>query len=322
MHDAAAVSVVIPTRNRRELLLRALRSVLGQRRVTVSVVVVDEASTDGSADAVERLADPRVRVVRHAMPRGVSRARNAGLEHVHDPWVAFLDDDDLWSPDKLSAQLDALRQHPEARWACTGMVNIDSRCRILHVVYPPSQLDIADLMLRRNVVPGGGSGVLVATALARQVGGFDPALSNLADWDFYTRLSLRSPVAAVPAPLVGYHIHAGGMAHDVEASMREFDYVDTKYADERRARGEHLDLGHWFHYLAALAYAGGQRRTSARLALQGARHGRRRALRGVVGAFLPERVRAAWIQRDALGQVPADVLEGARAWLAPYAGGG
>src|SRR5690349_1209363 len=101
------VSVVIPTRNRRELLLRAVRSVLHQREVSLSVVVVDEASTDGSADAVRALGDPRVQVVRHASPRGVSQARNTGLQQVQSPWVAFLDDDDLWAPDKLSAQLEA-----------------------------------------------------------------------------------------------------------------------------------------------------------------------------------------------------------------------
>ena len=79
--EHVTVSVIIPTRDRRDLLLRAVRSVLEQRQVTLSVVVVDEASTDGSADAVERLDDSRVRVVRHPSPRGVSQARNTGLSN-------------------------------------------------------------------------------------------------------------------------------------------------------------------------------------------------------------------------------------------------
>jgi glycosyltransferase involved in cell wall biosynthesis len=316
--DPVAVSVIIPTRNRRELLLRALRSVLRQRGVSLSVVVVDEASTDGSAEAVQSLGDPRVRVVRHASPRGVSQARNTGLQQVESPWVAFLDDDDLWAPDKLSAQLEALREQPQAQWACTAAVNIDSRCQILYVSYPPCDQDIVGLMMRANAVPGGGSGVLVATALARQVGGFDDALANLADWDFYIRLCLRSPLAAVPAPLVGYYVHAAGMAHDIERSSREIGYLEVKYADERQARGLGLDRGAWLQYLARLAYSRGQRWTSVHLALQSARHGRLRALRSVAGAFLPDRIHTA-TQRRALGQVPPDVLEQARAWLAPYA---
>jgi len=314
------VSVVIPTRNRRELLLRAVRSVLRQSQVTLSVVVVDEASTDGSAEAVRRLGDPRVHVVRHASPRGVSQARNTGLQQVESPWVAFLDDDDLWAPDKLSAQLEALRAQPQAQWACTGAVNIDPRLRILNVMDPPPDPDISDLLLTMNAVPGGGSGVLVATAPARQVGGFDTALSNLADWDFYIRLCLRSPVAAVPAPLVGYLVHAAGMAHDIERSSREIGYLDVKYDDERRARGVCLDRGAWLQYLARLAYNRGDRWTSLHLALRSVRHGQLRALRSVTGAFLPDRVRIV-TQRRALGEVPPDVLQQASAWLAPYADG-
>jgi glycosyltransferase involved in cell wall biosynthesis len=316
--EPAAVSVVIPTRNRLQLLLRTLHSVLRQRRVALSVLVVDDAGTDGSAAALYRLGDPRLQVVSHAVRQGVSSARNTGLEHVNTPWVAFVDDDDLWSPDKLSAQLDALGQQPRAQWACTGAVHIDPECRILGVAHPPADPDVADLLLRGNAIPGGGSGVMVATAFARHVGGFDTALSNLADWDFYTRLSLRSPLAAVPAPLVGYFVHPDGMAHDIERSTREFDYIDAKYADERRARGLHLDLEPWLHYLAGLAYSRGQRWLAAHLQLRAARHGRLRALRSVAGAFLPERVRAVR-RRRILDHVPSDSLEEARAWLAAYA---
>jgi glycosyltransferase involved in cell wall biosynthesis len=315
-----AVSVVVPTRNRRALLLRTLRSVLRQRDIALSVIVVDEASTDGSYEAVRCMGDPRVRVVRHAVRQGVSGARNTGLEQADTPWVAFVDDDDLWSPDKLSAQLDALRRGPGARWACAGAVHIDSSCRILGVAYPPPGPDIADLLLRGNAIPGGGSGVVVATDLAREIGGFDVTMSNLADWDFYTRLSLRSPMAAVSAPLVGYHVHPGGMAHDIERSRREFVAIDAKYADERRARGLRLDLEPWLHYLAGLAYGGGRRWAGVRLQLQAVRHGRVRSLRSVAGALLPERIRAAR-HRRIVDQLPADAVREARAWLAAYTDG-
>jgi glycosyltransferase involved in cell wall biosynthesis len=319
--EPAAVSVIIPTRNRRGLLLRTLRSVLRQRDVAFSVIVVDDAGTDGSADAVQRLRDPRVRVVRHDVCGGVSRARNTGIEAANTAWVAFVDDDDLWAPDKLRAQLDAVARHPSAQWACTGAVHIDSDCRVLGVAYPPQVPDVTDLLLRGNAIPGGGSGVLAATALARQIGGFDGALSNLADWDFYTRLGLRSPVAAAPAPLVGYHVHLGAMSHDLERSKREFAYIEAKYADERRARNLRLDREQWLRYLAGLAYARGHRWTGAHLQLRAARHGRIRSLRSVATAFLPERLRIAY-RRRSLDRLPSDALQEARAWLAAYAAGG
>jgi glycosyltransferase involved in cell wall biosynthesis len=309
------VGVVIPTRNRRELLLRTLHSVLRQRQVVLSVVVVDEASTDGSADAVHRLGDPRVRVVRHAVCQGVSRARNTGIEQVDTAWVAFVDDDDLWAPDKLRAQLDALARHPGTLWACTGAVHVNSGCRVLGAADPPPGPDVTDLLLKGNVIPGGGSGVLVATALARQIGGFDAALSNLADWDFYTRLSLRSPVVAVPRPLMAYHVHPGGMANDIDRSQRELAYIEAKFADERRARGVRLDREEWLRYLAGLAYGQGQRWAGTRLQVQAARHGR--SLRPVAAAFLPERVRVAR-RRRIVDRHPADWAQEARAWLAEY----
>jgi glycosyltransferase involved in cell wall biosynthesis len=314
-----SVSVVIPTHNRRDLLLRTLHSVLRQRHVDISVIVVDDASTDGSADAVRGLGDPRIRVVRHPLCRGVSQARNTGIEQVDTDWVAFVDDDDLWSPDKLRAQFDALERCPEAQWVCSGAVHIDSDCRVWLAAPPPDDSDISGRILRGSLIPGGGSGVLAATSLTRQVGGFDVALSNLADWDFYIRLSMRSPLAVAPGPLVGYYVHVGGMAHNVRRSERDFKYMEAKYADERRARGVRPDMANWLVYLAGLAYRGGHRVMGARLHLQAARHGRLRSLRSVATAFLPERVRVARSHRMIL-RVPADWQE-ASAWLAMYADG-
>jgi glycosyltransferase involved in cell wall biosynthesis len=314
-----SASVVVPTHNRRDLLLRTLHSVLRQRHVDLSVIVVDDASTDGSADAVRGLGDPRIRVVRQPVCRGVSQARNTGIEQVDTDWVAFVDDDDLWSPDKLRAQFDALERCPEAQWACAGAVHIDSNCRVLFPALPPDDSDISGPILKANLIPGGGSGVLAATSLTRQIGGFDVALSNLADWDFYIRLGLRSPVAVAPGPLVGYHVHLGGMAHNVKRSEWDFKYMKAKYADERQARNVQPNMASWLAYLAGLAYNGGHRVMGARLHLQAARHGRLRSVRSVATAFMPEHVRVARSRRT-IHYVPADWRR-ASAWLAVYADG-
>jgi glycosyltransferase involved in cell wall biosynthesis len=103
-----AVSVVIPTHNRRRLLQRALRAVLGQVQVQVQVVVVNDGSSDDTADYLETLQDPRVEHINLSPPRKTGGARNAGLEQCRHPWVAFLDDDDVWGPRRLVSQLDAL----------------------------------------------------------------------------------------------------------------------------------------------------------------------------------------------------------------------
>ncbi len=102
------VSAVVPTKDRWPLLERALRSVLAQDGVVVEAIVVDDGSTDGTRERLEAWGDPRVRYLRHERSEGVSRARNRGTEAARAPYVAFLDDDDVWAPDHLNRLLSAL----------------------------------------------------------------------------------------------------------------------------------------------------------------------------------------------------------------------
>ena len=104
------VSVIVPTRNRSALLAMTLRSVLRQRDVDLEVIVVDDASTDDTPRVLAALTDTRVRVIRHAMPSGVAAARNHAAAETQADWLAFIDDDDLWAPEKLLCQLQAAQQ--------------------------------------------------------------------------------------------------------------------------------------------------------------------------------------------------------------------
>lgn len=314
------VTVVIPSHNRRELLRRTLRSVLAQEGVDLTVLVVDDGGVDGTEADVAALGEPQVTVLRHPEARGVSAARNTGLAHATTSWVAFVDDDDLWAPTKLRAQLDALAASPGARWSSTGSVDIDRRCQVSGWHLPPDLTDLAEHLLVRNHVPGGGSGVLVDRLLAVEVGGFDEAISNLADWDFYTRLALASPVAPVPRFHVGYLVHAQGMAHDVRRSEQEYAYLDVKYGRERRSRGVALEQVDWRLYLASLAYNGNQVRTGIRLHAElVARYRRWRSARAILLGLAPERVRRSRTGRWVPPAPDAALAAETTAWLAPYA---
>src|SRR4051812_1633371 len=101
------ITAIVPTHNRSNLLEQTLRSVLSQRGVDLEVVVVDDGSTDDVAAVVGALDDQRIRLIRHDHPMGVSTARNHGAKVATGDWLAFCDDDDLWSPDKLARQLAA-----------------------------------------------------------------------------------------------------------------------------------------------------------------------------------------------------------------------
>jgi glycosyltransferase involved in cell wall biosynthesis len=254
-----AVSVVIPTRNRRRLLARSLTSALEQREVAVEVIVVDDASDDGTARDLAALPAGTVTVIDNAEPVGVSRARNAGLAAARGRWVAFLDDDDVWAPDRLRVQLEELDRRPDAHWACVASVVVDASLRIIGAQHPPRAGALPRGILRYNVVPGGASGVLARTALVRELGGFDPGLRILADWDLWIRLALRSPLAAVDRPLVAYVLHGANMTSIPTGFAGELEWIRASYADARAEHGVELYEAGWSDWFAELERRGGRR---------------------------------------------------------------
>jgi glycosyltransferase involved in cell wall biosynthesis len=240
VEDHPAVSVVVPTHNRRDLLEETLGTVIAQRGVDLEIVVVDDGSSDDTSAFVAAMADGRIEAIRHASARGVSAARNTGLEAATNPWVAFVDDDDLWAPDKLVTQIEAMRSDPGACWSCSAAVIVNHRMRPIRYQPPMPRRDLGDVLLSHNVIPGGASGVVLDTALARRVGGFDERLSVFADWDFWIRLGLASPIAAVARPLHAYRVHPAGMSYR-DGVRPELHVIEDKYAAERAARGVALD---------------------------------------------------------------------------------
>jgi glycosyltransferase involved in cell wall biosynthesis len=231
--DVPTVSVIIPTHNRRDLLELAVRSVLAQLGVALELIIVDDGSTDNIVQAAA-FGDPRVHVIRHDRPLGQSRSRNDGINHARGRWVAFLDDDDLWAPDKLAAQLAAARS-AEAPWVYVGSVNISYNNRVVGGAPPLRPAELLAGLRSSNVVPGGCSGVLALVDAVRSVGSFDVSLGPLTDWDLWLRLAERGAPACVDRPLVAYRVHAGNLSLDADRILREFDIVSRRWDGGSRA---------------------------------------------------------------------------------------
>ena len=229
-----------------------LNTVLRQQGASLEAIVVDDGSTDDTAERITELADRRVRLVRHDAPLGVSAARNSGIDVARGRWIAFLDDDDLWAPTKLSAQLDAASD-AGATWVYSGCVKIDTHQRIIGGAPPPTPQALTNTLRSLNPVPGGCSGVVVARTALSAVGVFDPELSNLADWDLWIRLGETGAPACVVAPLVAYRLHGGQASLDVDLIVREAELITRKH-------GLTLDRGQFHHYLAHKCLLGGRRR--------------------------------------------------------------
>ena len=222
------VSVVIPTHDRSGLLQLALLSVLDQRDVDLEVIVVDDGSSDDTPQVVGRIDDSRVRLVRHDAPLGVSAARNRGIAEARGRWVAFLDDDDIWAPDKLLLQLRALGETGRA-WSYTGAVNITLDHRIIGGSPPLPPEEVVEGLPRTNLVPAGCSAPLVLAEALAETGGFDGTYHHFADWDLWIRLARAGPPAWTPGPLVGYRIHPGNASVDTDGMVSELDIIEERY---------------------------------------------------------------------------------------------
>jgi glycosyltransferase involved in cell wall biosynthesis len=254
---SSELSVVIPTRNRWPLLKRAIDSALAQRGVDLEVLVVDDGSTDGSAERAETVADARVRVVRQAHA-GVAAARNLGIERAAALWVALLDDDDLWAPDKCRRQLDALTT-AGAEVAYTSQVVVDDSLRFKRVLEAPDPDRLLAALCGSNSI-GTPSSVVARRQALIDAGGFDDRFSVLADWDMWLRLCSGRKAAACPQILVAYVEHAENLhLVDTDSVLCEFALLGERH----HALGAALGDINWWRWIASSHRRAGRRRQAA-----------------------------------------------------------
>ena len=266
--------MVIPTRSRWPLLsTAALRGALQQEGVDHEVIVVDDGSTDETPEALAALArsEQRLRVVRHETSRGVAQARNAGIAAARGEWVAFLDDDDLWSPRKLRLQLDAAESvgadfvYGVAAW-------LDEHRRFLYCPAPVDPTGLEAQLLRWNVIWGGCSNVVARRDLVRRLGGFDERLFQLADWDLWIRLALAGGAAVCGEPVLGYVMQPQSMLLTHRADVfAELDYLVEKHRAASVSHAVEFDGARFARWVALGHLRAGRRLEAAQTYLRGAR---------------------------------------------------
>jgi cellulose synthase/poly-beta-1,6-N-acetylglucosamine synthase-like glycosyltransferase len=209
------VSVVIPVRNGADYVMDACLSALGQVGVGVEVLVVENGSTDDTVARVASLRDDRLRLFRQAQA-GVSVARNRGIEEARADWVAFLDADDRWRPEKLRRQLDAAGSADLLFCDCVLVAGDRARESTFLDVNPPPAADaplLPELLERPNFIPL--SSVVVRRSALQSVGGFRPRRSHSEDWDLWVRLALAGCTwSCLAEPLVEYTVNPQGASRD------------------------------------------------------------------------------------------------------------
>ncbi|MBY5923587.1 glycosyltransferase family 2 protein [Ferrimonas balearica] len=191
MNRSDLITVVITTYNRPDRLAKAIASVAAQDYPNLELVVVDDCSSKDYSSVLKGASIP-LRYFRQERNQGACAARNLGIREAKGKWIAFLDDDDQWAPEKLSRQVAAIG---EADLCLCGYRVIENG----HVQVLPLKQISAKRLFRYNRICG-TSGVLGRTEALRQEG-FDESLVCSQDWDLFLRYALRQPLRYVAAPL-------------------------------------------------------------------------------------------------------------------------
>lgn len=286
----AAVAVVIPAYRAAATLDATLASVRAQTHRALDIVVVDDGSPDDTAAVAERHAarDGRVRVVRQANA-GVAAARNRGIAETSAPFIAPVDADDLWHPDKIRLQLERI----EAGGDEMGMVYaffafVDTAGRVTKLARrPPIEGRVLDALCLFNIV-GHGSGALMRRAAVERAGGFDTGLKarnagGCEDWKLYFQIAEHHAVGLVPAFLTGYRESPANMSSDPWENLRSRDLCAAEFAARHPDRAARLEAGRvrLLRFMLARAVRTGRWRTAAALLAETARRHPLGALRNV-----------------------------------------
>jgi glycosyltransferase involved in cell wall biosynthesis len=215
MPASPTFSIITPVFNAGGYLERTVRAALGQTFSDFELILVDDGSTDGAVDQLGRLEDPRLRVVRQSN-EGAPAACNTGFEMAHGSYIALLDHDDLWAPDKLSRHLRTFSDHPEIDLTFTWSSFIGADDADLGLPQRRWRGCVTFEQLLVDNVFGCSSSVAIRRRAIEEVGAFDRALPMMYDLDLYLRILRSRPASAlaIPEVLAFYRRHPAQMSHD------------------------------------------------------------------------------------------------------------
>jgi len=207
------VSVVIPSRNRAQMLARALDSILTQTYSNFEIIIVSDGSTDNTDEIVASFDDPRITYLKHDKAKGASAARNTGLKIVRGEYICFLDDDDEWVPDKLKQQLAIIEGTEDKLGLVYGGIEYYRDGKLIKTRLPENKGYIFDKMLDRQAL-GACPTIMLKRAVLDKVGLFDESLPRGNDGDYWRRITKHFEVDFVPEVVARIHL-----GHDDRISL-------------------------------------------------------------------------------------------------------
>ncbi len=242
--DRPLVSVVMAAHNAEAFIGQALASMLGQTLRDLEVIVVDDASTDATAELVRGFDDARVVLVSLPANRGAAAARNVALTRTRGAYVAIMDADDVSRPDRLALQVEFLERHPGVDVVGAQIRVIDTYGRVVaRRVYPQGSAAIMRAMPRWN--PMAHSTVMARSPALSAAGGYDEQAMAAHDYALWSKLARSGAVFAnLPDALVDYRIHGGAIKTTLlRESLRNTLAVQQRYWADHRGLVDRLYRG-------------------------------------------------------------------------------
>lgn len=251
------VSVVIPTFNRAQFIIRAIRSVLAQSYENFEIIVVDDASQDDTIERVLGFDDMRMNLIRHSVRKGAQAARNSGLRAARGDFLAFLDSDDEWMPEKLAQQIKYFERGNNDLGVVSGICIQEFEDNSPNRLLTPELGDDAyTTLLSRPEMPT--QTMLIKRECFEIIGELDETIRAYQEWDLSIRLAKHYRYEVIPEILAIYHIHmAPTISKDLlRSGLGYLDVIEKHRGEIERVCGRSMLSGHYLRVSYYMMRAG------------------------------------------------------------------
>lgn len=228
--NSSLVSVILPTYNCARFLQESVGSVLSQTYHLYEIIVVDDGSTDNTREVLQPFIQ-RIRYLHLEQNKGLPTARNTGIQSARGAYIAFIDADDLWLPEKLETDIECFAQHPDTSMVYSKHLNIDEKGKEFDGATQkrlPSGRIFLQLFSEQNFIIS--SSVVVRKEVFETTGLFDERLFNCQDWDMWLRIAFSFQAAGINKPLVKYRHNPHSLSKNRENVLKyQKQVIDKTY---------------------------------------------------------------------------------------------
>lgn len=275
------ISVVIPLYNKEQYIANTIRTVLGQSFQDFEIVIVDDGSTDGSCEEVQKIEDARIRLI-HQANAGVSAARNRGIEEAAGEYIAFLDADDEWKPDYLAVQYALTKKYPQCGVFAVNYEFRNAQGKVTPTIIRKLPFSSEDGVLTNYFEVASCShppicsiSIMVRKSAIKSIGGFPVGIKSGEDLLTWARLACRYEIAYLSTALAVFNVEGYNVTEKPKRVPPEIDVVATeliRLKDEYHSSHINKYISLWYKMRSSVYMRLKMRKKSIKEAIKGLRY--------------------------------------------------